>query len=112
MARFGFWGVLIVLILSSLGWPLTAAADEPNTEVLPPPRQTAPPVVMPAEPFSYPVYYRTSRYAVWQSYGVDRTGHFRPRVVDTPHGAYYYSDGRPYPWVTTHSRDYSLYVIE
>jgi hypothetical protein len=40
---------------------------------------------------------RVSRYAVWQFYGVDRTGHWRPRVISSPHGAFYLYNGAPYP---------------
>jgi hypothetical protein len=51
----------------------------------------------------YPGFIRASQYAIWDHYAVDRYGAFRPRVADTPFGAFYTFDGRPYPWVTTNS---------
>lgn len=50
---------------------------------------------------------RPDRYAVWQYYGVDRAGSFRPRVILTPEGAYYLYNGKCYPWVSTHPLDMS-----
>lgn len=92
-------GSLLVLFFCML---TNARADEP----LPPPR------AVPSEPPLVVVspYYRTSAYAVWQLYGVDRTGNFRPRVVFGPNGAYYLYNGQPYPWVTTHLRDIMPYA--
>ena len=49
-------------------------------------------------------YYRVSAYAVWDYYAVDRRGSFRPRIIDTPYGAFRAFDGKPYPWVTTNAR--------
>ena len=43
---------------------------------------------------------------------VDRTGHFRPRVIYAPSGAYYLYNGAPYPWVTTHERDIMPYIVD
>ena len=68
--------------------------------ILPEPEPQPHPVL--PEPLPNPMYYRTSHYAVWQFYGVDRQGRFRPRVIWGPHGAYYLDNGQPFPWVTTH----------
>lgn len=57
-------------------------------------------------------FYRASRYEVWQYYGVDRFGRFRPRVILSPHGAYYLYNGQPYPWVTTHEADFLPHVVD
>ena len=57
-------------------------------------------------------YYRRSAYAVWQYYGVDRTGHFRPLVVYSPYGAYYRYNGAPFPWTTTHPLEWMPYVVD
>jgi hypothetical protein len=81
--------VLTISLSASL-----SAADEPLPAPTPLPPQ--PPYII-VQPLM-----RTSRYAVWQNYGVDRQGIFRPRVLYTPDGAFYTIDGRPYPWLTTH----------
>src|SRR5262249_7440580 len=57
-------------------------------------------------------YDRASRYEVWQYYGVDRFGRFRPRVILSPYGAYYLYNGQPYPWVTTHEADFLRHVVD
>lgn len=74
------------------------------------PRPAAPEIYL-ATP-AYPVYYRRSAYDVWQYYGVDRQGGFRPRVVYSPYGPYYLSNGAPYPWTITHQRDFMPYVVD
>ena len=91
-----------VLVLFVLG--IVARADDP----LPPPRVVeVPPVVM----FSGPIY-RRSAYEVWQNYGVDRHGFFRPLVVYSPYGSYYRYNGAPFPWTTTHQREFMPYVVD
>lgn len=67
-----------------------------DTPELPAPRTV---VVEPAMPVSMPIptgYYRESRYAVWDNYGVDRHGQFRALVINAPCGAYYRYNGKPY----------------
>jgi hypothetical protein len=99
-------GGVLFLFLAVVG---SVQADEP----LPPPRSlpvepVAPPVVI------YPplIHHRTSAYDVWQYYGVDRFGHFRPVVVDTPRGAFYLYNGQPYPWITIRPRSYMPYATD
>jgi hypothetical protein len=46
------------------------------------------------------------RYAVWQAYGVDRFGQFRPLVVNTPWGAYYYANGMCFPWPSIYPQEF------
>lgn len=98
-----------VVVLLSQG----VASAQPPDEALPPPREALrefPVLPMPSSP--YPTYERTSRYDVWQNYGVDRHGFFRPRVIYSPAGAYYRYDGQPYPWAITHSLDFMPYATE
>lgn len=57
-------------------------------------------------------YHRVSAYAVWDYYAVDRRGRFRPRIIDTPYGAFRAVDGMPYPWVSTNSRYLMPYASE
>ena len=85
--------VLVLLASCNL-----SRADDP----LPPPRK----IEQAPAPVVFVPYYRVSAYAVWQHYGVDRSGYFRPRVVDTPFGAYYSATGKPYPWTTTNPRNF------
>jgi hypothetical protein len=41
-------------------------------------------------------YERVDRYERWQYFAVDRQGHWRPRVVYSPYGAFYLYNGAPY----------------
>ena len=95
---------LTLLILLASCEP--SRADEP----LPPPRRIEP-APAPAPVVIYPIY-RVSAYAVWDHYAVDRGGYFRLRVIDTPAGAFYSYNGKPFPWTTTHSRDYMPYASD
>ena len=93
-------GVLVFLAAAEL----RIRADEPDAELLPPPRELTPePTLAPGHPvlgtFPIPAYYRTSHYAIWQFYAVDQRGYFRPRVVYSPIGGYYLYNGQPYPGV-------------
>src|SRR5262249_51721621 len=87
-----------------------AAAEPPPAEGLPPPRPVAP--GPPAVPYAAMTVHRKSAYDVWQNYGVDHYGRFRPRVISTPYGAYYRSNGAPYPWTLTHQNEILPYVVE
>jgi hypothetical protein len=98
--------------------------------VMPPRHGTVPPgpmVVMPPGPFArvdgpvyplrhgagpvapsaayspYPpaVVYRVSAYQVWQNYGVNMFGEWRPRVIATAEGSWYNGNGQPYYWTAT-----------
>ena len=82
---------------------VSCAAGEP----LPPPKDLPepPPLV-----FVNPQWGRINRYAVWQSYGVDHFGYFRPRVIYTPDGAFYYYNGRPFPWLSALPLEFMPYA--
>ena len=84
----------------------TAQADEPKPIPIPldPPKVIPQPVVV-AVPMAYE---RQSMYR-WQYSTVDRTGHFRARVVlDEP--PYYLSTGKPYYMLPIRGRDYMPYM--
>jgi hypothetical protein len=91
--------LFLLAILATFGGNI--AADEP----LPPPR------IAPGEPHP-PVVYRVSQYEVWQHLSVDRQGRFRPRVIDTPYGAFYSYSGQPYPWTSANQQKFMPYVNE
>lgn len=76
-----------------------APADEPKPIPLDPPKTIPQPIRIDV-PMSFE---RTSMYR-WQYYAVDRTGHFRPRVViDCP--PYYLANGQPYYMLPVRGRD-------
>jgi hypothetical protein len=78
------------------------AAEPPPVETLPAPRPAMPPEAMPGLPPPVPLelmlFPRQDRYAIWQFYSPDLTGHWRPRVIATTHGAYYLYNGAPFPY--------------
>jgi hypothetical protein len=89
---------------------LSAAARA--DEALPPPR-VMPGTGLPLPPPVFhapPPYYRTSAYEVWQYYGVNRAGQWRPRVLYLPHTAFYLETGQPYPWAVTHNLEFMPYA--
>ena len=105
-------GLALASGILSLGLPTLRAQEPAKPETLPPPRTAAP---VPGEPVTLvPLtgYYRTSRYDVWQFYGVDRQGYFRPRVISSPFGSYYLYNGKPYPWETVQPRNRLLQVVD
>jgi hypothetical protein len=102
--------VLLLALLPALV-PLTRAEDTAGPELLPPPRIEPPEAVI-VETRIIPPYYRVNRYDVWQYYGVDRTGHFRARVIYSPYGPYYLYNGEPFPWASTHQREFMPYVAD
>jgi hypothetical protein len=87
------------------GGPSVFAGD-PKEEPLPSPRPVPAPV--PVKVYSYP---RRSRYEVWQNYGVDHYGRFRPLVIYSPYGPYYRYNGEPYPWFPVKTWEMMPYIV-
>jgi hypothetical protein len=102
--------ILWVTVLGSCWLGLTARAAEPSRpETLPGPRVLpAPPPAYLSAPTSFP---RPSRYAVWQNYGVSRSGRFLPLVIYSPAGSYYYYNHEPFPWIATHAYEFAPFVV-
>jgi hypothetical protein len=97
------------LLIGTAAW----AADPAPDDSLPVPRAYGP-IVEPA-PMGFvgaSPYYRVSRYEVWQNYGVDRRGGFRPLVVYSPYGPYYRYNHAPYPWAMNHQREFMPYIVD
>jgi hypothetical protein len=127
--RFAVAGVLVSLL--SLAWHLQqcACGQDPSKESvreeakaggvhgegapepLPPPRELPSETIVWHEPYFFQPPTRTNRYEVWQFYDVSRFGQFRPRVIYSAYGAFYLYDGQPFPWVSTHQRDFSPRLI-
>jgi hypothetical protein len=111
MARLLAYGLapVVMLILGAVSARAFGDEDEP----LPAPKAAPNGFVLPGSLGPFPAYYRRSRYDVWQYYAVDRTGHFRARVIYAPYGvAYYLENGQPFPWAETHSLEWMQYVVE
>jgi hypothetical protein len=92
-----------LVLLGSAAWG--APPDEP----LPPPRFVVPGPVVPPPSVSF---IRPNPYDVWQLYGVDRSGFFRPRVVPTPYGFRYLANGAPYPWWQNYPQSFAPWIAE
>ena len=87
-------------------WALWTSAQA-NGEPIPLPLPTPMIIEQPMAPPMPMAFERTSMYK-WQYYGVDRSGHFRARVVlDCPDPRYLYN-GAPYPIsaLSHNQRDY------
>jgi hypothetical protein len=78
-----------LVLLGGVAW-----SAEPGGTVLPAPR------VVPGEVVVVPSveYVRPNPYDVWQNYGVNRFGQFRPLVAPSPDGLRYVYNGVRYPW--------------
>jgi hypothetical protein len=116
----------VYLYLSGVSWHLPAVAcaqhqsaeqvqEKPKVggayeggppEQLPLPRELQSETILPYEPYFFQPPTRINRYEVWQFYEVGRFGQFRPRVIYSAYGTFYLYDGRPFPWVSTHQRDF------
>jgi hypothetical protein len=101
-------------------WQTSASCEEPKKEQSPAPAaqpiEIAPPphptgnLLLPVVPVYAPPEH--GRRTVWQLYGVDITGRFRPRVIHSPYGAYYLYNFAPYPWTTVHPLQYMPYAVD
>ncbi|MCS6849812.1 MAG: hypothetical protein NZ700_01425 [Gemmataceae bacterium] len=65
-----------------------------------PPGMVSPPIYVEG------VYQRINRWSVWDYYGVNRFGSFRPRVIVGPDDAYYQYTGEPFPWIEMYQREW------
>ena len=100
-----------LLSVSALGGQAARAADDltPLTgPTLPMPAPVPGPILLPG-PISF---YRPNRLDVWQNYGVDRAGRWVPRVVLTGEGAYYFSNGMPYPLLPVQQLNVMPYLLD
>jgi hypothetical protein len=86
-----------------LGLSASLAAGEPPPET---------PLLLPPPAVLNPQWGRIGRYSVWQNYSVDHLGRWRPRVLYTPDGAFYYYDGRPFPETTIPPLEWMPYASD
>jgi hypothetical protein len=84
-------------------------ADDPELIPFKPVTPQLAPQPVPIESMSF---MRQSMYDRWQYYSVDRTGHFRPRVVLNFPEPFYLVNGRPYPLMSVRPNDYIPYVFD
>jgi hypothetical protein len=108
------WAALALAVLLTAG-AATLGQDpgKKEGELLPPPRLVMPPGDN-LIPFAYvpPHVPRWGTRDVWQFYGVDGSGRFRPRVIHSPYGAYYATNGADYPWTTTRPMLFMPYAVD
>lgn len=104
-------GAILLYALLPVAWLPRVLGAKNESETLPSPHHALSDSGVPADGL-FPGYYRTSRYDVWQFYGVDRQGKFRPRVILSPSGAYYLYNGAPYPFWPMHQLDFMPYVVD
>lgn len=105
LVRLAGWLTLVWVVMALP----TRAEDPPKEDPLPPPR-VVPQPAGPVHVLTPPAFVRPDRYAVWQYYGVDRRGRFRPLVIGSPHGPYYLSTGKSYPYALLHSMNWLPYI--
>ena len=103
-------GRLAAALLAVVLLPSAVVLADPPEEVPPPRPLPLPPPAIPA--YQPPVFPQHGQRSVWQLYGVDRSGRFRPLVVQTPHGAFYRYNGAPFPWVNNQTAPYMPYVVD
>jgi hypothetical protein len=114
--------VLYALVFSMAVAPLAAAQEKKDTEELPAPRAeqeglpaprvVEPDAIVPLMLLPRPDYPRPGRRSIWQLYAVDSMGHFQPRVVASPYGAYYQHNGAPYPVPQTRPGEWSRFISQ
>lgn len=98
-------------------WTCTApGATAQAPDELPAPRSVAPPappvIVAPYAHHDLPRPPRLDSREIWQYYGVNRYGYFRPRVILAPQGAYYQFNGAPYPWQSSRTTNFMPYALD
>jgi hypothetical protein len=103
--------VMLVTICGVLAAPAAGQDGKkaPMEEWVPAPRPVSGQIMPYYIPNSLPI---PGTREVWQYYGVDSTGRFRPLVVNSPLGAYYLYNGHPYPWTTTRPGSYMPYAVD
>jgi hypothetical protein len=102
----------LVVGIAGFSFQRVLAEEPPQPEQLGPPREVVPEILIPEDGPWYRPIGRTSRWDVWQYYGVDRSGHFRPLVIYSGADSFYLYNGEPYPWVNTHQLEFMPYVVD
>lgn len=98
----------LIFILVAFSGP--EAYCQEKEELLPPPRAETP-LVMPVPNWLAPPPPPLGPRDIWQYYGVDQSGKFRPRVIYSPMGAYYLHNRQPFPWTTTRPSLYMRFIV-
>ena len=91
--------------------PAARKQNPPPPEFPPPPQVHATGnLFLPVVPVYAPPEH--GKLSVWQLYGVDSSGRFRPRVIYSPQGAYYLYNFAPYPWTSINRGQYMPYAVD
>jgi len=100
---------LALACLLVAGWTNLAHSDEPAPKTEPMPRDDGPATIITIS--RPPIYFGTRR--IWEYYGVDSAGRFRPLVVRSPFStSYYLHNGLEYPWTTTRTLNHMPYATD
>jgi hypothetical protein len=98
----------LILLLACASTPIANAADDLKPLTGP----TLPmPVPVPIVPGQVS-YLLPNRLAVWQYYGVDHNGRWRPRVALTGDGAFYLYNGMPYGLMPVNQLNVMPYLLD
>lgn len=100
---------LALACLLVAGWTSLARADEPAPKTNPMPREVGPATTITISPAR--MYFGTRQ--IWEYYGVDSAGRFRPLVVRSPFStSYYLHNGLEYSWTTTRTLNHMPYAFD
>ena len=80
-----------------------------DPQLLPAPRQLPGPSIAVLDPTVD--FIRSDPRAVWQNYGVNSVGLFRPVVIQTPYASFYRDTGTPFDFTYNRPREITPHVV-
>jgi hypothetical protein len=101
--------IFVLAVVSAVAAPNRAWAADDLTPLTGPTLPMPSPIPIAPGQMSF---YLPNRLAVWQNYGVDRNGRWRPRVIMTGEGAFYYYNGMPYPLLPVQQLNVMPYLLD
>lgn len=102
-----FLGAVCLVLLASATYAEESAQEKP--EELPLPRPVTSHFLPYYLPSSLP---NPATREIWQYYGVDGSGRWRPRVIFAPYQSYYLYNGQPFYQTTTRPELHMPYVLD
>ena len=106
LCKFALSGWIALFAVSVVAAQDDAPKKKPAAEWVPVPQE----MILP-QTFVYPPAPPFGSRDIWQYYGVDSTGRWRPRVILAPEGAYDMRTGAPYPWITNRPNAFLPFVL-